>query len=253
MLAQINRHERDECITFDEIPHVYTILGKTDYISVTTYIHGHFEQFNADKVIQNMMKSSKWTESKYYGMEKEEIKQLWKKNGIASAEAGTKLHSDIENYYNNNEQENNSLEYKYFLQFASDHAHLTPFRTEWMVWDSDFKIAGSIDMVFKNEDGTLSIYDWKRCKEIIKYPVYTKFAKTKCISDVIDSNYWHYSLQLNMYKFILEKNYDVKIKDMYLICLHPENETNNYQKIEVNDMSNEINNLLELRMKKAKK
>ena len=45
---------------------------------------------------------------------------------------------------------------------------MTPYRTEWMIWDKDHKLAGSIDMIFENEDGTLSIYDWKRSKEIKK-------------------------------------------------------------------------------------
>ena len=37
-----------------------------------------------------------------------------------------------------------------------------PYRTEWMVWDDELKFAGSIDMIYRNPDGTLDIYDWKR-------------------------------------------------------------------------------------------
>ena len=36
------------------------------------------------------------------------------------------------------------------------------------LFDSKNSIAGTIDMVYKNTDGTLSIYDWKRCKAIKK-------------------------------------------------------------------------------------
>jgi nucleoside-diphosphate-sugar epimerase len=39
---------------------------------------------------------------------------------------------------------------------------------EWMIFDEDLKLAGSIDMVYENPDGTLSIYDWKRSKDISK-------------------------------------------------------------------------------------
>ena len=49
------------------------------YTSVTTLIHNAFEKFNADAIIDKMMKSSKWTESQYYGMTKQEIKNQWKK------------------------------------------------------------------------------------------------------------------------------------------------------------------------------
>ncbi len=54
-----------------------------------------------------------------------------------------------------------------------------------------------------------------------------------------------YSLQLNIYKFILEKNYNVKIKDMYLVTLHPENNLKNFEKIKVNDMQKRVKSLLE--------
>ena len=46
-------------------------------------------------------------------------------------------------------------------------------------------------------------------------------ALTPCIKHLQDSNYWHYCLQLNTYKALLEKNYGVKVKDLYLVCLHP--------------------------------
>ena len=53
------------------------------------------------------------------------------------------------------------VEWEYFLQFVGDHPELKPYRTEWMIYDEDLKLAGSIDMVYENADGTLSIYDWK--------------------------------------------------------------------------------------------
>jgi hypothetical protein len=102
-------------------------------------------------------------------------------------------------------------------------------------------------MIYKNRnEDTYSIYDWKRSKEI-KKTSYNKWGKIACISHIPDSNYWHYCLQLNTYKYILEKNYGIKIRDMYLVCLHPENKNNNYQHIKVVDLYNEVNELLNLR------
>ena len=95
-LESKNPHERDNHITFDEEPHIYTIDGDSNYMSVTTWNHSHFEVFDADKVISNMMNSLKWPQSKYFGKTKEEIKAQWEKNGVESSEAGTKLHYDIE-------------------------------------------------------------------------------------------------------------------------------------------------------------
>ena len=38
-----------------------------------------------------------------------------------------------------------------------------------MVWDKDYRLAGSVDMIYEDpETGELSIYDWKRCREIKK-------------------------------------------------------------------------------------
>ena len=53
-LAELNRHPRDEFITFDEGPHVYTVHGDSTFTSVTTFNHSHFEEFNADEVIDKI-------------------------------------------------------------------------------------------------------------------------------------------------------------------------------------------------------
>ena len=135
----------------------------------------------------------------------------------------------------------------HFKKFQEDHSGLVPYRTEWMVYDEPHMFAGSIDMVFENSDGTLEIYDWKRCKSIDKSPKFNKYAKTSIISHLPDTNYWHYSLQLNTYKAIIEKNYGKKVTGMYLICLHPVNECGSYIKIKVPVLDKEIEDLFELR------
>lgn len=242
LLSEKNKHDRDLMITFEEGPHIYTINGDSSYTSVTTFNHKHFDVFDADKIIDNMMNSHKWVSNKYFGMSKNEIKELWKNNGKNAAEAGTKLHYDIECFYNNSPNINDTDEYRFFLRFSVNHNNLTPYRTEWMIFHENYKIAGSIDMVFQNEDGTLSIYDWKRCKDIQKTSSWNKFSKNDIISHIPDTNYWHYCLQLNTYKFILEDKYDKVIKDMYLICLHPEK--SDYEKIKVCDLQDEVKLLL---------
>jgi len=250
-LEKKNPHERDSHITFEEKAHKYTIDGENDFLSVTTWNHAHFEKFNADKIIDKMMSGKNWTKSKYYGQTKEEIKKLWNDNGRLSAEQGTQMHYDIECFYNKMEVENDSIEYQYFQNFYNDHKQMTPYRTEWMIWDKDHKLAGSIDMIFENEDETLSIYDWKRSKEIKKQNRW-QHAKTECIAHLPDCNYMHYCLQLNTYKKIIETKYGKKVKDMYLVCLHPNNSNKNYQKIKVLNMGIEMDNLFDERKKQLK-
>ena len=264
-LAKLHTHERDSHITFDEGPHIYTIDGDSSFMSVTTWNHSHFGHFDADKIIDKMERRNYFNDPnhKYYRKTRKNIKDMWEKNRVESSEAGTKMHYDIECYYNNCPNENNSIEYKYFLEFKDTVKHLKPYRTEWMVYDKELKFAGSIDMIFENPDGTLEIYDWKRSKGIVKTNAF-QTAVTNCISHLPDSNYWHYCLQLNTYKAIIEKNYGKKVNGMYLVCLHPDNlkeswekkcikkKIPGFKKFKVVDLSNEIKDLFDLRLNMVK-
>lgn len=257
MLAQLNAHERDAQIKFDAGPHVYTIGNDTEskYMSVTKWNHSHFGKFDADAIIKKMMNGKNWNpQNVYYGKTAKEIKDMWNKNGADAAREGTKLHNDIECYYNgimlDKEKENTSLEYKHFIAFTkytaeNNPTNYKPYRTEWMIWNEDLKFAGSIDMVFEKEDGTLMIYDWKRCKEIKKAASFNQFAKTECIDHLPDTNFWHYSLQLNTYRAILEEKYDKKVSELCLVCLHPDNDS--FQLFKVPFMDKEIKSLFDLR------
>ena len=245
-LAEKNAHIRDKDISFEEGPHIYTINGDSEYISVTTFVKSHFSKFDPEKALDMVFKS-KNREKKYGNATRDEIKNQWKKNGEDASAKGTYLHECIEYYYNGCLINNTSIEYKHFLDFAKKYEHLKPYRTEWMIYDTQLRFAGSIDMIFENEDGTLSIYDWKRIKELNKSNNWNQWALTPEIEHIPDSNFWHYSLQLNMYKAILEKNYNKTIKDMYLVCLHPNNE--NFQRVKVANLEKEIQSLLNLRIK----
>lgn len=251
-LQNKNPHPRDERILFDEPTHTYTIDGDSDYTSVTTFNHKLFEHFDADKIIKNMKKGKNWENSKYYGKTDEEIKEIWDKNRDEAATAGTKMHYDIECYYNESPNENDSIEYQYFLNFKDAFPNLKAYRTEWTVFHEELKLAGSIDMVFENENGELLIYDWKRSKEIVKTNSWNKYSNCEVISHIPDTNYWHYCLQLNTYKAILEAKYDRKVVGLYLICLHPDNKNNNYQRIKVANLQEEINDLFNYRLNKLK-
>lgn len=245
-----NAHMRDKDISFKEEGHVYTVKGDTSYTSVTTWIHSLFEQFDADKIIQNMMKSHNWSKNKYYGLSPDEIKGLWNKNRDSAASAGTKLHYDIECKYNQMTVDNDSIEYQYFLKFYNDYKHLTAYRTEMLVYNEDVKLSGSIDMLFQCPDGTFEIYDWKRCKEITKVSKFNKWIKSDYIQHLPDTNYWHYALQLNTYKYILINKYHINVTNLYLVVLHPDNK--NYIRIPVGDLQNEIEQLFQERKDKLK-
>ena len=251
-LARLNPHPRDEHILFDAGPHTYTIHGEGGYTSVTTWIHSHFGHFNADAIISKMMRSPKWPENKYYGMTREEIKAAWDANRDEAATAGTAMHYDIECFYNGMSPTNTSIEFRYFTEFEAARTHpetgfgrfLHPFRTEWMVYFEEAKLAGSIDMVYEDtRDGTLQIYDWKRSKEIKKTNSFQS-ATTECISHLPDTNYWHYSLQLNLYRQILQRKYGKVVVGLYLVVLHPDNRSGTFERIKVPFLETEMADLL---------
>ena len=275
VLALRNNHLRDENIQFFEDGHKYVI--KTDknskYTSVTTWNHSHFPHFNADEIITNMMKGKNWKEGhKYWNMTAEQIKAQWETNRDAVSGAGTDMHFEIECFMNDKQMQchythkelyeiynsayiktskhnYNSLEWKYFIEFVKDTQQLKPYRTEWTVYHEELKLAGSIDMVYENPDGTLSIYDWKRSKDITRVNNFNKYALTDSICHMPDSNFWHYALQLNTYKAILEDKYNKKVTELYLVRLHPDNEEKTYELIKIPNLSKEISDLFQERIK----
>jgi hypothetical protein len=258
-LAQKNKHMRDLNITFEAGPHLYTIKGAENkkFTSVTTWNHSHFSVFDADAIITNMMRGKNWLKSKYFGKTREEIKAGWDQGRDEAAGAGTNMHYQIECYYNtgvhganeigaNEIGANESLEYTYFKNFLKACPDLKPYRTEWMIYDEELCLAGSIDMVYENPDGTLMIYDWKRAKDIVKASAFMKYAITDCISHIPDTNFWHYALQLNTYKALLEKNYGKQVTKLALVCLHPSKR--NFEVIPVPILGDEISALFALRL-----
>ena len=279
-LSTKNPHPRDAHIHFDEGPHKYTIQGiqgitaETEFTSVTTLIHQQFEHFDAKKVIAAMMRNEKkWNDpianAKYYGKTAEEIEEMWSKAGREASEKGTAMHYKIECFYNtpppaaaedtpadDTPADDTPSELQYFKNFHNEHiaspatATLRPYRTEWTVFHEEARIAGSIDMVYEvidpttitTDPPTLAIYDWKRCREITKTNRANKFATHPAIEHLPDTNYWHYALQLNIYKYILQTKYDKKITDLYIIVLHPE--AQNYQRIKLPDLQSEVADLI---------
>ena len=248
-----NKHPRDASIVFDEPTHTYTVNGTSKgWISCTKFIHDFFPHFDADAVIQKMMASRKWPQNKHFGKTAAQIKAEWDANGRAASEAGTAMHLAIEQFLHGHPEiiEPAVLptpEWRYFMNFWNDvSGDLVPYRSEWEVWSEEFKLAGSIDMVFyRKSDDSYVIYDWKRSKEIKTSNDWdTGYGPCEHLPDC---NYWHYTLQLNTYRWFLETYYGLKISDMYLIILHPDN--SNYKRFRLNRLEDEIFGMLEERRK----
>jgi CRISPR/Cas system-associated exonuclease Cas4 (RecB family) len=268
ILANRNRHIRDDNIEFFDVGHRYQI--KTDpnskYTSVTTWNSSHFDHFDPDKIISKMMSGRNWNSgNKYWGLSVEQIKKQWADNSAMVSALGTQMHYEIEVFMNQDIIPNthsdlaashfctphnpvhSTTEWGYFLEYLRDYPTKQPYRTEWLIYHEELKIAGSIDMVYKNLDGTFDIYDWKRAKSIEQEQgQWPKFSTNLIISHISDNGYGHYALQLNTYKAILEQKYGVKVRNLVLVRLHPDADT--YELIPCPDLQKEVAALFQQRL-----
>lgn len=253
-LERNNSHSRDKDIRFQEKGHIYYVKGKTGFTSVTKFVHSFSKPFDADAVIAKMLASGK--NKKYEGMTAFEIKKQWNNNGLESRTMGTAMHYAIECYFNNvgsdclkggilwDGLDKECEQFESFKKLALERG-LDAYRTEWCVFDEETRLSGSIDMIFKNSNGGYDIYDWKRSKEIKSsgFENYTHPA----LAMLPDSNFWQYSLQLNTYKYILEKNYGLRIDNLYLVAFHPDQDGMKLHKSP--DLQSVIHELVESRIK----
>ncbi len=238
-LNEKNAHPRDKMIAFDEGPHVYYVKGETGYTSVTAVVHENFEHFDALGVATTMVQRADFKKAaryaQYHTMAAEATTQeelvatiikSWDDNGREQAAHGTAMHRFIELTLNGIPTPAvDCVERQHYQEYAKQQAAagLVPYRTEWMLWDEELKITGSIDAIYyKPSMGTYHMVDWKRSKEIKWFGF--KKGRGLC-SHLQDCNFVHYTLQLNTYKYLLEKNYNLQIADMHIVVLHPSNES----------------------------
>ena len=240
-------HPRDERIVFDPINHRYFIDNNPDTISVSQLIDKFFPEFDSINAAQNLNSNHK-----YYKYPVDDVIDIWKKEGIEAAKLGTLLHQQIEYYYKSMPFDASSLEFKYFLNFKERFRGMVPHRTEWRIFNEDYLIAGTIDMVYKREDGSYYLFDWKRSKKVVDNQgnpklsdpahFYTKFAYGG-LGHLTDDSYYKYALQQNIYRHILETKYGFVVSSMNLLILHPEYDT--FHWVELPNMQDEVNYMLE--------
>jgi hypothetical protein len=260
-LTRINVHPRDAHISFDEPTHKYYVNGSCEgNISCTGFVHEFFGHFDPKEIITKMKRNpTKWAQSKYYGKTDEEIIKEWSDNGKTASEAGTAMHLAIEQFLHGSPEQikpevKDTPEWRYFMKFWADCGDdLEPYRSEWEVFtdsltpvegERKIKLCGSIDMVFRRKsDGKFVIYDWKRSKEIkAENPFGNGLAP---LEHLPDCNYWHYTMQLNVYKWMLEKYYSLEVADLYLVILHPDNPS--YRRMRLNILEDEVEDMIEAR------
>jgi hypothetical protein len=248
--GNINRTKKFEAtvlqdnIAFEDESHVYhdgkDQTGNADYISVTTLIDRFFP-FDMDRFIKTKAKREERTEK--------DVLEEFLQNRDEASEKGTHLHEQIENFLKGDKYDASLPEFRLFEKFYEEIIVAKGFEfveAEKKILLERFNVAGTVDALFKkpNKDEYL-IVDWKRSKKLTVdgHPrIYGYGYALSELSHLDNSSYYKYALQQNIYKYILQTEYDKPISSMNLIVLH-EN-YNEYHRVNLVNMDKEVDVIL---------
>jgi hypothetical protein len=242
------------CYTFMENNHSYYYKDKRVKFSVTQFIKRFFKEFDSDTI------SKRYAEK--HGLNQQEVLDMWKRNADISALSGTAIHSYLENAKRGKvldidfskadelglgeEVRNrfNVLLPKAQAFHKDTLGKLFPIQLEYTVGIGDF-IAGNIDMLCWNDKaGEIQLWDYKNTKEIS----YVNNFGEVCLPPFHkepDCNYIHYSIQLNVYKAILQRMWGISIGKMYLVHFDYNSDGDEFEIHECKDFQQQVNAVLD--------
>ena len=223
-------------ITFTEDNHRYSsVLGGKEitYTSGTTFIHKFFPEFDPTGEILRR-KAAK------LGKTPESLKAEWDANRDASCRFGTRCHSVCEDILLGRAQRVQPEDEKEKLVFESGRKMAEKFRqgldvlgVEKIVFNPFLPrpIAGTIDLLARSrKDGSILILDWN------------KFGLDP-IRHIPDLNFYHYSLQLSLYQYLLEFGKYVPKDSKFKRALIHLTETS-HEIIQLPDLTNEVKDMI---------
>ena len=235
------KYSNDKRVAFNDKSHTY-FNGEKKLISVTTFINNYKNKFDSDFFSKKIALRDNKTQ--------ELVLKEWSDKAKKSCEIGTAIHKIFEDYVNNKYSIlNNNFEFN-FLELPADYnleflekskiaikfindffitKRLIPVYTEHIVYDNN--LAGQVDMICKDINENYYIIDFKT-NEKIEINSYNKKLKG-IFKDIDDSVFYHYSLQLSIYKQMFNK----EIKGLFLIHISKEN----YKLIECVDIFKNYN------------
>ena len=230
--SDAGHYAQDADIDFEPDEHIYIYKGIKRMLPVSSLIAYFFEEFLALPQAENQ-----W---RYKGTPVEESLDKWAKAGRLASEVGTFVHLQTENYFQRgyfetecrlqfgSDTEVVSVEQEklHFLHFIRDY-QIEPYRQEWPVYDKELNIAGTIDLICQNDDGEYTIYDWKRSSKVVNaqgQPIVEAFRGRMSYNGISlpDTSFYHYCIQQNLYRYMLERHYGIKVKSMNLVVLCPD-------------------------------
>jgi hypothetical protein len=228
-------------VDFEEDVHkYYNRKTKEEYISCTTYISKFKNPFDPDGTILRRKADE-------LGITPEELRGQWNNKAALSIERGNVWHKIMEDYIKTNKMPDPDKMSKYNF---SGHFQMAKYtidthqncHSEVMLYNEEKRLAGTADLLIVNSDDSISIKDYKTNAEI-KANAYGKKLKYP-LQHMDDHTLNHYTLQLNLYKYMLEAK-GFKVRDMELYHLDPE--TGFINAIQIDDKQEEIHSILKYR------
>lgn len=214
-------------LKFNPETHTYTDDYNTKFISCTQF--GDLFKFKRDWAAIRKKYAEK------YHIDEAEVKAKWEAAGQYATTLGTEIHSVMEYLWQGKDYPGNPEVFAKFPGMEEDFIarkkiatdifrkmsnRFEPIANEFRVYDRDIKIAGTIDFIAWDKiDKCLVIIDWKSSKKFDKNSFKPGEMMSYPFNEYQDCNTNHYSLQLSVYKYIVEKNTGLKIGKMILFQL----------------------------------
>ena len=205
-------------IRLERESHKYILSTNPDleFISATTFISQFFEKFEAEKIAQKLVSRS----PKYMGMTVDEVLAMWKE----SANHGTIVHEELEEHILNKSPltEPKAIEGMNWLKKYKLKGNFEVY-PEVIIFSEELKISGTVDLLlFDKNINQYIIMDWKTSKKIDTKSYKNKMGILPASSNIEDTKFNHYALQLSLYRYLLEEYYNLKISQHLIVHLKDE-------------------------------
>lgn len=236
-------------VTFVEKTHSYLVDGQpTNSPSVTRLLKKFKKEFDKDTAAARVAKRMRTTV--------EAVLADWALGNLYSTTLGSMLHKYIENFYCNKRiefegnfdglgfdekkriAENLPKLIGYFQNFYNDNKHLLCVKTEIVLGDlDDTKVCGMSDLlIYNTETDQLEILDFKTNKKMEKKSPYGDLFYP--FDDMSEGEINEYTIQLNTYKYFVEKYTDLKIDKLKIVWFNVVND--DYKIFELADIQPQI-------------
>ena len=202
----------DDNIVLNRENHSYKLLSQPEiaFTSVTTFLDHFFEGFDAEKIAKKLVANY----SKYADRTVESLMKEWDD----AAKYGTIVHDEIEDWIKNGTEPKDikSINGKRWLMNYKSKFDIDVL-SEIIIYSTELQIAGTIDILAKDtKTDEYIIIDWKTSKKINKVSHNYKTGTHKVTKNILDCNFNHYSLQLSLYRYILEEYYNLRIRNQVI-------------------------------------